>query len=253
MRVKIINLNAWYGGRYTWDNIVSYLREEKPDIVFLQEAYMSDDPDVPVFLRTVSSLADLVGFPFSESAPQFTQQGQDLCAPVGNAILSKLPLTLKNIEWLQGSGGTVVDDRDLANVPDFPRNLLHCRIVVGENTYNLINLQGVWAFDGTETERQRKVGEKIKNYIADAPNVILAGDFNVNEYTESVHMLQENLVNVFKGERTSSFNMTRKKNPGLATAVVDFVFTSPSVAVVEHYTPDVDVSDHMSQVIIVDL
>ncbi len=42
MRIKYITLNIWRGGEL-YDNIVEFIRQERPDIIGLQEVYHSPD------------------------------------------------------------------------------------------------------------------------------------------------------------------------------------------------------------------
>ena len=60
-------------------------------------------------------------------------------------------------------------------------------------------------------------------------------------------MIEERLVNVFKNDhRATSFYMRHKTTPGYATAVVDLVFASSSIKVLEHQQYDDNVSDHLA-------
>ena len=90
------------------------------------------------------------------------------------------------------------------------------------------------------------MAQTIVDAIKPFDSVVLAGDFNVQEKTESIGLIETHLTNIFKGERSSSFNMKHKTNPGFATAVVDMVFVSPSLTVLEHRQCDENVSDHVA-------
>lgn len=253
MKLKLINLNTWWGGIYLWDNIVSYLQKEQPDIVMLQECFASGKEEDPQHLNTAQSLAKHLNMPYCEFAMECILDNGTINAPMGNAIISKLPLNNAHLSWIHGTGPKTVDDRDRSIVPDMPRNLLHTQIGVNSNKYNLIVTHGVWAKDQHETELQKNMSKKISEYVSNLDNVILTGDFNVNENTTSIHLLEQGLTNVFKGQRQSSFNMQQKTNPGYATAVVDFVFTSPNIHVVSHRSAEDNVSDHQSQIVELDL
>ncbi len=251
--MKLINLNTWHGGKNLWDNIVEYLKEEEPDILMLQEAYASKEPGQAPFLNTAESIQKIIDLPYSQFAQEFMLTTPDDYAPMGNAILSRFPLTQANTVWLHGNGPTEVNDQDRAAIPHIPRHMLHCQTEINGQTYNLLNTHGVWAPDSAETESQQEMGRIISEYVGNMTNVILAGDFNTNENTVTMSAIRERLVDVFSGERTSSFNMKHKTNPGYGTAVVDFVFVSPNIRVLEHRTSERDVSDHQSQIVILDL
>ena len=256
MRLKVVNLNTWIGGQHTWDNIASYLSAESPDVIFLQEVVESGGLLSKHYFNTSSSLKKLLDYPYADFEPQFVVRnkytdGEFL--PMGVSILSKFPLKNRKAFWFEGDHASKVDLLGDFDISNFPRCLLHCELEVGGSLCNVISLQGVWAKTHTETPKQLNMSEKIKDYIKDLPNVIMTGDFNVNEGTQSIQNIEGILVNIFKGERISSFNMKHKSNPGFASAIVDFIFSSPNLKVVEHYTSSCDVSDHQSQVVVFEL
>lgn len=253
MKIKLININVWWGGKHLWNNLVDYLKKEQPDIVIMQEAFDSTEINVPEYLKTTESLKQILGFPYSEYGEELVLDNGDLNCSMGNAMLSKFELSNKHVEFIHRDGTARVDDRDRSTIENFPRNILHCQTNINGTTYNLMGTHGVWAPDKTETPFQKESGKKIAGYIAGKENIILTGDFNVNENTETINLISEQLNNIFKGERVSSFNMKQKTNPGYATGVVDFIFTSPNIKILEHRTAEEDVSDHQSQVVILDL
>jgi endonuclease/exonuclease/phosphatase family metal-dependent hydrolase len=87
----------------------------------------------------------------------------------------------------------------------------------------------------------RIIAEQVKGF----QNVILAGDFNMNPDTESISLIEQELKSVFSSDLKSSFNMNHKKNPNFASAVVDMIFLSKPITVIEKYVSNVDVSDHL--------
>src|SRR5581483_9037709 len=118
---------------------------------------------------------------------------------------------------------------------------------------NVFNTQGIWGFDGDDNERRLAQAQVIVKELGSLPRVILSGDFNVKEQTKSIALIEDRLKNIFKGERTTSFNLKHKTSPGFATAVVDMVFASTDLKVIEHYQPDVNVTDHLPQVVVFEL
>ena len=95
--------------------------------------------------------------------------------------------------------------------------------------------------------------KSIANEVRNEGNSILSGDFNVRQETRSISQIEDHMFNVFSGRLKTSFNMGRKSGGGFSTSVVDMIFASPSIEVLESYCPDVDVSDHMPLVIIFDV
>jgi len=89
------------------------------------------------------------------------------------------------------------------------------------------------------------MGGIIAQNIKDKENVILAGDFNVSPNTKTMEQVEKYLCNIFKNELTSTFNMKRKTKSGYAAAVVDMIFISKNIKVINKKSPNIDISDHL--------
>lgn len=249
MGFKLACLNLWYGGRL-FDEIVLWLRQERPDIVAMQEVYRSDDKSLEKRYRSLEELSRILDLPHYSFAPAFRDLRFEV-AEMGNGVLSKFPVK---------ADGTVFydvpyDDNFMEN-EDFtyvPRNLQHVSVKVGDEVVNVFNTQGIWGLDGDDNERRLKMAETIVEEIGDKEKVVLAGDLNVKEGTKTVGIIEERLNNIFKGELKSSFNMKQKNDPGFATVVVDMIFVSRGINVVKHYMPEVSVSDHMPLVAVLEM
>lgn len=252
MKVKVVNLNTWMGGKETWNSIVHYLSVEKPDIVLLQEALASPDLNAPLYMRTATSLQKILGYQYVEYAAQYTLMTDYGRAPVGCAILSNFPVINTKTIWLYQDTNSMKSE-EILDPAALPRSFLHCEIAVGSRICNVMSLQGVWAKDNIETRLQKDTGKKLARYISSLSNVIMGGDFNVNENTETIQEIENYLINVFRGKRTSSFNMNFKDNPNFATAIVDYIFISAGIKLTDCYSSIDDVSDHTSQVVVLEV
>jgi endonuclease/exonuclease/phosphatase family metal-dependent hydrolase len=135
-----------------------------------------------------------------------------------------------------------------------PRNLQHVQIDLGGKNVNVFNTQGIWGFDGDDNERRIKMSETIREKYQGKEDIILCGDFNTKENTKAMTSLEQDLKNVFKGELKTSFNLRHKPvDSGFTSAVVDMVYVSPEIKVLEHYSTDEDVSDHVPLVCVFDI
>jgi endonuclease/exonuclease/phosphatase family metal-dependent hydrolase len=95
--------------------------------------------------------------------------------------------------------------------------------------------------------------EKITERIKGKERVILAGDFNFNPDTESGKKIEKFLINIFKDEIRSTFNTRRKENPAFKNVIVDMIYISSDLKIIERYSPDVDVSDHLPLVCVLEI
>lgn len=251
MRIKFACLNLWEGGRL-FEEALSFLKSEQADILALQEAHYSLNSSLEKRWRSIEIIKQELGYPYHHFAPAYVTHDAPDQTPRGNAVLSRYPILsgdtiFYDIPYREG----VVDTVD--NATTTPRNLESAVVDMHGTKLNVFNTQGIWGWDGEDNERRLKMGDVIADSVKGKNNVILAGDFNVKENTQTMQKVEALLKNVFKGERTTSFNMRRKSNGGYATAVVDMIFVSRNIHVVEHSCPDVDVSDHLPLVAVIEL
>ncbi|MDO8512598.1 MAG: endonuclease/exonuclease/phosphatase family protein [bacterium] len=252
MQLKLVCLNLWYGGKL-WDNVVAFIRKENPDILALQEVMKSDDQKLPPNYRTLEELRKIFNFPYCHNAPAFVGTRPDMPkAEFGNAILSKYPIVKGEAIFFD-----VPYDDNYAEMNDFsfsPRNLEHVEIDTGEQKLNVFNTQGIWGFDGDDNERRLKMSDTIREAYKGKENTILCGDFNTQENTKSMANFEKDLKNIFKGEIKTSFNMRHKPaGSGFAGAVVDMIYVSPNIKVLEHYSTNEDVTDHVPLVAVLEI
>ena len=239
-KLKIICLNVWLGGK-KWEAMVEFLLAEKPDILALQEAYRSSDDTLEPRFQTVQRLSQILGLPYTAFAPTFTQNDSKL--EQGNAVLSAYPIRSQNVTFFDVPFGVLQDNE--SDATRVPRNLQQVTIDVHGQDLHVFNTQGIWGFDGKDNPRRLAMCQKTAEIIQDISPTILCGDFNVDERTASIATLEKTLHNVFKNTRQTSFNLREKKTGGFAQAIVDFLFISPDIRILDQYSPDVDISDHL--------
>lgn len=226
------------------DEILAFVRREDPDVLALQEVYDGHDPCWERKFRSMDVLRQELRYPFEHFAPGFLERTDFGKVEQGNAVLSKFPIVEREVI----AGDVPYGERE--DKPEYyeytPRNVQRVAIDVGGRLIQVFNTQGVWGVEGQDNERRLAMGQVMAHEVAKYKNVILAGDFNVQESTKTIGLIEEHLVNLFKGERVSSFNMRHKTNPGFATAVVDMIFVSSHIEVLEKRSCDDDVSDHLA-------
>lgn len=251
MSLKLITLNIWRGG-VLFENALDFLKKEDPDILALQEAYNGVDEGLSNHLKTVSQVKNLLNFPFQTFSPALLDLGPTPPVMRGNATFSKF-----SIEFSQ----SIFFDKEFSKLNcedpkyfyDVPALLQYSIINLGEKQINFFNLHGIWGEDGLDNERRDKMIELIISKIKGKTNVILAGDFNIDQYTKGVFKIERYLHNVFRRELKTSFNLKNKKDGGFSKAVVDMIFTSFNIKILKHYCPKVDISDHLPLVAILEI
>lgn len=244
MTIKIVTLNIWLGG-LLMEDVIAFIEAENPDILLLQEVLNGEDPALELQHRTMQVLQAKLGFPYENFAPEYLEIDETGGkAQVGNAVLSKLPITSSHIkEFIPYTEEYHNVD---GNYQNCPYNLQHVVLDTAVGEVNVFNIHGVWDLDGDSFSPLR---QKMSNIVLDAiegkPNVILAGDTNAKPTNQAMLAVSEKLHSVFGQELKTTFNMRRKDNPGYATAAVDMMFVSPAIKVITHNCPDIDISDHL--------
>lgn len=244
MQIKFLTVNAFHGGTFL-DNLIDFLRNEKADIIAMQEVYNGTNSHLDRNFRTVDEIQkELSMYKYVSFAPSFLDDRSVGKIERGNTIFSRWSIVTEDSIFYDFPYG-VYQHETSTRFENFPYNLQHAVIQAEHVQLNVFNTHGVWGFDGEDNERRLHMSEVIVNSIKGKENVLLAGDFNVQPHTKTIQQIEHHLTNVFKDELKTSFNMSHKKDPAYAKAVVDMMFVSKNIQVVEHSIPSVDVSDHL--------
>ena len=243
MKIKYMNLNIWNGGILLYDAI-EFLKKVKPDILALQEVHNETDMKLDRTFRTGYIIQKELGFSHMEFAPFYLLNRDGKKSDKGNAVFSSYTLHPNQSIFFDVPYKEVM--HDLEDPPHTPRALQHVVVDVDGKKLNVFNVHGIWGTDGDDNPRRLQMSETIVNAVKDKNHVILSGDFNTNDYTQSIKNIGKVLHNVFEEPRKTSFNMRRKPvNSGFGSAVVDNIFVSSDIKVMSYQMPDVDVSDHL--------
>lgn len=247
MRLKFVSLNVWIGG-VLFDDIVSFLQGEDADVIVLQEVLEGNDLKLPVQYHTLTSLQAHLNYPYQDFAPSCIDRFPWGDIPMGNAVLSRLPIVAREELFFHGKFDP--SNPRLPFAPDSwpvtPRSLQHATLDSPAGDIHTFNLQGVWDLNGDEVSPQRqKMSDTIRSAIKDKPRVILAGDTNATPANAVMRAIEQDLMSVFGNSLTTTFNMRRKSNPGYATAAVDMMYVSRDIRVLKAQCPDIDISDHL--------
>lgn len=247
MPLKALNLNLYEGGLLL-EAAIAFIKAENPDIFCLQEVYNGLGSSLAPNFRSIELLT--AAFPdyhyfFSPELLSVTPVGK---IDVGNAIFSRFPFTRTETHFF---GIPYSEHPQKPTTKDWsknPKNMQLIEFAFNNQIITIANLHGVWGLDGGDNPARLAMSEVIVSQIKNRPHTLLMGDFNVKPNTQTIGAIEKHLVNVFKNELTTSFNLKHKDlatYPGYATAVVDMFFASPDWKIVSKATPNVDVSDHL--------
>ncbi len=248
MNIKVVCLNMWLGGKL-FENIQPFIERENADILVLQEVHHAESLPPQQEWHAVGELAHILGYPKYAFAPASSvETSEGFRIQFGNAILSRLPITSATSVFYDVPYNGM-QTRVSGDYTREPRNLQHAKITAGDTTLHIFNTQGIWGFDGDDNERRLLMGDIIAEQVQDKQQALLMGDFNVLEGTKAIGKIEVHMKNIFKGELTTSFNMKHKNGGGFGTAVVDMMFASPDIKILNHYSTSDNVSDHVPLVV----
>lgn len=251
MKVKILNLNLFEGGIF-WENIQKFILRENPDILCLQEVFDGDGAQ-PINFQTIPRLKAIFPNHHLFYSPELYEIWPHGAGDTGNAILTHLPIVEEKTIFIHRQYQRIIRPRDEKDFSHYPKNLQHAVVQIEDKNLHVCNMHGIWGFDGKDNPQRLDMGKKIIKEINGKSPAILLGDFNQGPDTQTIAIIEKQMVNVFKGELTSTFNMRHKTDPGYATAVVDMFFASPDIKFVSKSCPDDDVSDHKPLMVTIDI
>ncbi len=251
MKIKFLTLNTLHGGVF-FDNLIEFVKAENPDIAFFQEVYDGHDKSMESRFRAFEEYKKEFDFmPYAVFEPSLfdTSRGN---IGWGNAVFSKFPIKNSKALFFDLPFSEYALGKD-QNPYMIPRNLLCVEIDLSGKTLYGFDIHGVWDKHGDDSPRRFQMLEVVKSAIQGKSPAILAGDTNLKPNTEFAKTIEKTLLSVFGNNLSSTFNMKHKTKPGYATAVVDMIFVSPDIKVVEKRMPIVDVSDHMPLVAVLEV
>jgi len=250
VKLKVVCLNLWHGGRL-FDELVAFLKRESPDVVMMQEVYGGTDPKLERRFRSVPALQEALDYPYAHFAPAFMQIMDEGNQEAGNGVLSRLPF-LKTAVIPYG-----YPYRALRDVPEEwgtePHVIQHVVVGVGGKETHVMNFHGPRDLDGDNfSDARREMGEAMIRAAEGRQNVIIGGDSNARPTNQALREVAKVLKPVWEvGELKTTFNLKHKYkvDPGYAESVVDVMYVSENIEVLAKDCPDVDVSDHRPLVV----
>jgi endonuclease/exonuclease/phosphatase family metal-dependent hydrolase len=177
MIIKYLNLNIWMS--LMWSKTLPFLKEQNPDVMVLQEVMHADGQILSQMHQTKNFLQENMGYKYSAYMPLAEDTRHKPPALFGNMTLSKFPiLESKEIFFDRPFGKW---DESVGN-EDFPRGLLYTKLELsGGKILNVFNIHGIWGKKGGDTDRRLNMIDIVIKNIGSLQNVVLSGDFNLNE------------------------------------------------------------------------
>ncbi len=236
--MKLISLNLW-GGR-VYKPLVDFINEHsnKVDIFCFQEIYhnatdtMSDElrkPRLNLFTELQQLLPNHIAF-FRPSIKDVYGIGIFIHKKI--TVLHESEIIIHDNPSYSGHGG------------NHSRNLQWIECKAKGKVYSILNVHGLWNGKGkTDTKDRMLQSQRIKTFMSTlhAP-IVLCGDFNLHPETESLKMLEENMINLIKAHGVTS---TRSHYYSKQEKFADYILVSSDIQVKEFKVMQEPVSDHL--------
>lgn len=247
MRIKFIQINI-FKGKYL-DELVEFILSEKPDFVTMQEVTTNR---FNLYHNRQTSLFDIL-------CKKLNMQGVyhgdlklkgDETSVFGNAVFSKYPILGKSIVSLKSFRPVTtfeLDSRRSTVRELIDRHVLDAQIDVEGRTLNVLSWHGAWTappHDSRETFRQANIVYEYLKKIGGP--FILGGDLNAVTSSKTIKLISQIAVN-FMEKSPSETVTTNIKVHKIAPRgyLIDYIFASPVVKLLDLRIPNITVSDHL--------
>lgn len=244
-QIKLITLNIEMDHHF--DTIIPFLERESPDVICLQE----------VFNKDVKMLEGKFGYTSIYMPTCKRWYGPDNTPSLedqGTAILSKLPMTLKNREYYYNASLKLLqyDDKTLETKRDTIRQgIVWVTIQKEKAEFTIANTHFTWTPNGMTNAYQEQDINELFKILDRIPNLVLCGDFNAPRNINPIYKIitrrfKDNVpadivttLDVKKHRaRVEAREITR-----VGTYVVDYIFSTPGYEV-RDVRVEYGVSDH---------
>lgn len=118
---------------------------------------------------------------------------------------------------------------------------------IKDRSLRIINYHGIWSKNKLDSPESIKISETILELASEVKTpVIICGDFNLFPNTESIKMIGEKYQNLIETFNIQTTRPSSNELSHLTRNVVDYIFVSKDIKVLDFAVIPSDVSDHLS-------
>ncbi|HPR09593.1 endonuclease/exonuclease/phosphatase family protein [Candidatus Saccharibacteria bacterium] len=242
--MKLMQLNVWLG-RLT-PQIVRLIEQESPDIICCQEVFSAESTVVfpDNMFDVLQQMTAAGGYPHVFFSPLWQMAIADTTAQMGNAILSRYPLSQQETIFLSGVyNPNLTAETRVSNT----RNAQFCKIDTPAGKLSLVNYHGWWEAtpvgSATSVEKMQLVADKARTL---SMPLIIAGDLNVDPTSPAMRVFDGFLEDL---TATHTATETLSQLGKVRDVACDHILVSDGVRVEAFTVRDELVSDHRALVL----
>jgi endonuclease/exonuclease/phosphatase family metal-dependent hydrolase len=222
--IKLVSVNIELDNHL--DRVWDFLKQEKPDVVCLQEAHQQYIEDFANKLGMQSVFAPMSNIGKGERAlytmPPFF--------PYGVGMLSALPIQDIRMPYYRGTEEEARTKSFSGNSKDDAHPLLCVTVQREDKAFTIATTHFTWSPDGKPDDVQKKDIQNLLSIVDGIPELILCGDFNAPRGGEIFSALSQKYTDNIPAEYTTSIDTDLHRDGEKMrgkSLMVDGLFTTP--------------------------
>ncbi|MBI4049850.1 MAG: endonuclease/exonuclease/phosphatase family protein [Candidatus Doudnabacteria bacterium] len=235
--MKLVSLNILMGEVH--EPFMEFVKSsrETTDIFCFQEVF--DAPKASILKELKAALSEFDAY----FAPSMRWKGRD-CG-LGMFVRKEISIKSQGDFFVFGKFVKIISN-------DFSqqgKKLQYIRFTKDGQQFTIANFHGWW-FDGPKVdnpgtlEQMKLVKEFLDKQLGEK---IICGDFNLNPDTQSMELLEDNMINLIKKFRIAS---TRPDSfPKHFSRFADYILVSRGVKIKNFEVPNLEISDHLPMIL----
>lgn len=259
--MKLLDLNI--GIKLDNNNqVIEFIKKENADICTFQEAMNGIDDTCYANFKSKNKITEIENYKYNAFAPLFVASGitknnvvvRDFGgkAEQGSLIISKHNIKEHYNEFYYNEYKYSYDATHFKE-SDWCRSIQNAILEVDGKELQIINVHGIWNKDKIGDDRTIKQSKFILDKIRKDIPVIVVGDFNLLPNTESIELLNNELVNLIDKYNIKSTRPNFDDGLDKGNMVCDYIFVNDKVKVNDFKVIESNISDHLPLILDFDI
>ena len=242
--------------------VLEFIKDQNADICTFQEAMNGIDSSCYENFKSKNKIVEVENYHYNAFAPLFVASGitknnvvvRDFGgkAEQGSLIISKYSIKEHYNQFYYNDYKYNYDATHFKE-KDWCRSIQNTILEIKGKEIQIINVHGIWNKDKLGDDRTINQSKFILEKIRKDIPVIVVGDFNLLPNTESIKILNNELVNLIDKYNIESTRPNFDDGLDKGNIVCDYVFVNDKVKVNDFKVIESNVSDHLPLILDFDI